>query len=89
MYQIDFNKPCRVHFIGIGGISMSGLAKLLLDRGFTVSGSDFKKSELTEELESLGLAVSYCQQAQNINNSIDFVVYTAAVLAAASSGLSS
>lgn len=79
MYQIDFNKPCRVHFIGIGGISMSGLAKLLLDRGFTVSGSDFKKSELTEELESLGLAVSYCQQAQNINNSIDFVVYTAAV----------
>ena len=40
MYQIDFNKPEHVHFIGIGGISMSGLAEILLGAGFTVSGSD-------------------------------------------------
>ncbi|MBR3643974.1 MAG: hypothetical protein IKN57_10750, partial [Parasporobacterium sp.] len=40
MYQIDFDKPVHIHFIGIGGISMSGLAEVLLERGFTVSGSD-------------------------------------------------
>ena len=39
MYKIDFQSPVHVHFIGIGGISMSGLAAILLDRGFSVSGS--------------------------------------------------
>ena len=39
MYQIDFKKPIHVHFIGIGGISMSGLAEILLAAHFTVSGS--------------------------------------------------
>ena len=48
MYHIDFNKPEHIHFIGIGGISMSGLAEILLERGFTVSGSDAHESELTE-----------------------------------------
>ena len=38
--QIDFHKPVHIYFIGIGGISMSGLAHILIDRGFTVSGSD-------------------------------------------------
>ena len=37
MYQINFDKPAHLHFIGIGGISMSGLAEVLLDRGFTMS----------------------------------------------------
>ena len=40
MYTIDFQKPIHVHFIGIGGISMSGLAEILLNRHFTVTGSD-------------------------------------------------
>ena len=40
MYEIDFNRPQHVHFIGIGGISMSGLAEILMEEGFTVSGSD-------------------------------------------------
>ncbi len=44
VYQIDFNKPESVHFIGIGGISMSGLAEILMDEGFTVSGSDAHRS---------------------------------------------
>ena len=43
MYQIDFHKPLSIHFIGIGGISMSGLAEILLEEGFTISGSDSKK----------------------------------------------
>ncbi len=47
MYKINFEKPVHIHFIGIGGISMSGLAEILLEEGFTVSGSDTKESALT------------------------------------------
>ena len=42
MYKINFDQPVHVHFIGIGGISMSGLAEVLLEENFTVSGSDNK-----------------------------------------------
>ena len=79
MYQIDFNKPCAVHFIGIGGISMSGLAEILLRRGFTVSGSDAKESDLTKRLCAQGARVFYGQRAENITDSVDVVVYTAAI----------
>lgn len=79
MYKIDFNQPCNVHFIGIGGISMSGLAKLLVSKGFKVSGSDGKESDLTKELASLGCKIFYAQEASNINEEIDLVVYTAAI----------
>ncbi|MDY2789546.1 MAG: Mur ligase domain-containing protein, partial [Lachnospiraceae bacterium] len=41
MFEIDFNHPCHVHFIGIGGISMSGFAELLHTAGFTITGSDW------------------------------------------------
>lgn len=78
MYQIDFTKPCHVHFIGIGGISMSGLADILLDRGFTVSGSDAKESELTDRLKQAGAKIATPQSAKNIE-SPDVVVYTAAI----------
>ena len=44
MYQINFDSPVHVHFIGIGGISMSGLAEVLLQEGFTISGSDSQRS---------------------------------------------
>ena len=44
MYQIDFNHPSSIYFVGIGGISMSGLAEILKDAGFRVSGSDRSKS---------------------------------------------
>ena len=40
MYKIDFEHPIHIHFIGIGGISMSGLAEILLEEDFTISGSD-------------------------------------------------
>ena len=46
MYEIDFNKPLHIHFIGIGGISMSGLAEILLKEDFKISGSDAKPSDL-------------------------------------------
>ena len=79
MYQVHFDKPVHVHFMGIGGISMSGLAEILLSEGFTVSGSDMKASPLTKRLESLGATISYCQVASNINSDIDLLVYTAAI----------
>lgn len=79
MYQIEFNRPEWVHFIGIGGISMSGLAEILLDKGFKVSGSDVHKTELTTELERKGIAVEYGQRASNLSEGIKVVVYTAAV----------
>ncbi|MDY6352984.1 MAG: UDP-N-acetylmuramate--L-alanine ligase [Lachnospiraceae bacterium] len=79
MYQINFDDPIHVHFIGIGGISMSGLAEVLLDRHFTVSGSDRAENELIRHLEKLGAKVSFPQRAVNITDDIDCVVYTAAI----------
>ena len=46
MYQINFNKPVKIHFMGIGGISMSGLAEILHAKGFTVVGSDARESAI-------------------------------------------
>lgn len=79
MYQIDFDKPERVHFIGIGGISMSGLAEILMDEGFPVSGSDAHESELTQHLADRGAKVFIGQKAGNITDDIHVVVYTAAI----------
>lgn len=79
MYKIDFNKKIHVHFIGIGGISMSGFAELLHDNGFTISGSDIRESKITEHLETLGINVLYGQTKENITPNIDLIVYTAAI----------
>lgn len=79
MYQIDFAHPVRVYFVGIGGISMSGLAQILASEGFTVSGSDRSASPLTEQLEREGIRVLIGQRAGNITDDIDLVVFTAAI----------
>lgn len=79
MYHIDLKHPCTAYFIGIGGISMSGFAELLLDNGFTVKGSDATRSKITEHLSSLGIEVIYGQKQENITSDIDFIVYTAAI----------
>lgn len=79
MYQIDFHKPLHIHFIGIGGISMSGLAEILLGENFMISGSDAKESPLTKSLEEKGAKIYYGQRASNINDEVEVVVYTAAI----------
>ena len=79
MYTIDFKKPIHVHFIAIGGISMSGLAEILLKASFTISGSDSKKTNLTKKLEEMGAHIFYGQRAENITDDIDLVVYSAAI----------
>ena len=79
MYTLNFKEPIHVYFMGIGGISMSGLAEILLEEGFTISGSDMKESALTTQLEEKGVKVYYGQVASNITSEIDLVVYTAAI----------
>ena len=68
----------HVHFIGIGGISMSGLAHILLMRGIKVTGSDRTESNITEILKNDGAEIYIGQRAENIQNP-DLVVYTAAI----------
>lgn len=79
MYQIDFKKPIHVHFIGIGGISMSGLAEILLTENFKISGSDTKSSDIIDNLIAMGAMINIGQCAGNITDDIDLVVYTAAI----------
>ena len=79
MYQIDFNKPQNIHFIGIGGISMSGLAEILLGRGFHITGSDSQDSALLTRLRNKGAEIFIGQSADNIKNDCEVVVYTAAI----------
>ncbi|MFL0195132.1 UDP-N-acetylmuramate--L-alanine ligase [Clostridium sp. WILCCON 0269] len=77
--SFDFIKNKKVHFIGIGGISMSALAEILLEKKFKVSGSDVKASAITEKLKSKGAKIYIGQVSQNISSDIDLVVYTAAI----------
>lgn len=69
----------KVHFVGIGGIGMSALARMFINKGINVSGSDSSESELTNTLESEGVDIVYSQVAENINDDIDLVVYTDAM----------
>jgi UDP-N-acetylmuramate--alanine ligase len=71
-------KTRRVHFVGVGGIGMSGIAELLANLGFAVSGSDAKRSPVTDRLESLGVTVHAGHAAANVG-AADVVVYSSAV----------
>lgn len=79
MYNLDFSKNSYVHFTGIGGISMSALAEILLSKGFRVSGSDTRPSNITKHLISLGAEIKFHQVASNISKDINLLVHTAAV----------
>lgn len=74
----DLPQNAQIHFIGIGGISMSGLAQILLNNGFRVSGSDRQASHITDKLESLGVKLFIGHNADNIDGA-DLIVHTAAV----------
>jgi len=69
----------RVHFIGIGGCGMSGLARMLLDAGAIVSGSEPKPNEQTLKLAKRGVQISRNQMGELLNDQVDLVVRTAAV----------
>src|SRR5947207_10453199 len=69
----------RIHFIGIGGCGMSGLARVLLDAGARVSGSDLKFNAQMRELEQRGASITVEQNGKLLQPDIDLVVRTAAV----------
>jgi UDP-N-acetylmuramate--alanine ligase len=68
----------KIHFVGIGGIGMSGIAEVLLNLGYKVSGSDLRKSEITERLASLGGEIFYGHVRENVAG-VDVVVISSAV----------
>jgi UDP-N-acetylmuramate--alanine ligase len=68
----------RIHFIGIGGIGMSGIAELLVNLGYEVSGSDMQRTDITDRLESLGARITQGHDARNVIDA-EVVVYSSAV----------
>ena len=77
----DIRKDARIYFIGIGGISMNGLARLAKHAGFVVGGSDNHPGERTEILEAQGIKIYNNQIAANIDDfKPDYLVKTAAIL---------
>jgi UDP-N-acetylmuramate--alanine ligase len=75
-----FAKIQRIHFVGIGGIGMSGIAEVLLNLGYRVSGSDLKSSAVTQRLAGLGAAIFEGHRAQNLEGAE--VVVTSSAIAA-------
>ena len=73
------NRQVKVHFVGIGGIGMSGIAELLLNLGYRVSGSDLRESDITRRLAGLGGAISIGHRAENVGEDVDVVVTSSAV----------
>ena len=78
--QPVFGRTRHIHMVGIGGIGMSGIAEILLIRGYQVSGSDSNVSETTERLKELGATIYPGHDASNVEGA-DVVVYTSAVKA--------
>ncbi len=71
-------KTKKLHFVGIGGIGMSGIAELLLNYGYKITGSDLLKTSVTEKLERMGAKIHYCHKSKHITNS-EVVVKSSAV----------
>ena len=69
----------NVHFIGIGGINMSALAEICINKGYKVTGSDMQESYLVDHLRDLGAIVHIGQKKENITEDINLVIYTAAI----------
>ncbi len=74
----SLDKKTHIHFIGIGGISMSGLAQIMLQNGYSVSGSDRAETHITDKLKKLGARIDIGHDKNNIKDAA-IVVYTAAV----------
>ena len=72
-----FAKPQQLHFTGIGGIGMSGIAEILLNLGYTITGSDAKLTPITDRLEQLGARISEGHAAENIRGASALVISSA------------
>jgi UDP-N-acetylmuramate--alanine ligase len=79
MQPIDFKNIKKVHFIGIGGIGISAIARMFLLEGKIVTGSDRAASEVTEALEKAGIKIFLEQRPENIHPQTDLIIYTVAI----------
>src|SRR3989344_4836964 len=79
MNSINFKKIKSVYFIGIGGIGVSAIARMMLLNGKKVSGSDSSPSPVTERIKRLGARIYIGHQEPNITDKVDLVVYSPAV----------
>ena len=75
---MKFKRIKKLHFVGIGGTGMCGIAEVLFNLGYKISGSDLKKTEVTEYLRNLGIGIQYKHDGENIQDT-DVVVYSSAV----------
>jgi len=76
---MNLNKLKKIHFIGIGGIGLSAIARLMKEKGKEVSGSDLSFSLVIDKLEKLGIKIYIGQVKENISDDIDLVIYTTAI----------
>ena len=76
--MVNLSTYKKVHCIGIGGIGLSGVAEIFLSRGYEVSGSDMRESDITEKLLDMGARIYLGHRAKNVEG-VDLVVYTVAV----------
>ncbi|OJV62545.1 MAG: UDP-N-acetylmuramate--L-alanine ligase [Clostridiales bacterium 38-18] len=76
--MIDLSQVKHIHIVGIGGISNSAIAEILLEQGYQVSGSDLNRTSITDHLVEKGVKITYAHLAENVEGS-ELVVYTAAV----------
>ena len=74
-----FSSIKKLHFVGIGGIGMSGLAEILMDQGFIITGSDRAANDNTERLEGLGATLYVGHDAKNVEPDVDVLVYSSAI----------
>ncbi len=78
MKDVNLKEIKNIHMIGIGGIGMSAIARILQQIEYSVSGSDANRSENTKQLEKLGIKIAIGHSAKNVNDQ-DVVVYSSAV----------
>ncbi len=76
--QKNFRRINNVHFIGIGGVGMAGIAEVMFNIGYHITGSDLSKNNFTKKLESFGIEIKYCHLADNVKQA-DAVVFSSAV----------
>ena len=81
MKNVDLNKIKRAHFVGIGGIGVSAIARMMLAEGKIVSGSDTSDSAIIDELRKLGAKIFIGHSADNVADDVDLIVYTPAAAA--------
>ena len=77
--EVNLDKTKKIHFIGIGGIGLSAIARMMKEKGKKVSGSDLSPSLMTDKLKKLGIKICIGQAEKNISEDMDLIIHTTAV----------